>query len=873
MSPTTDRSHANLPGAVACAWPLHGRAAELDRVLTGLTHARSRGAAVEGAPGQGVSRLLGEVDRRIADSGRHSTHLVVTPGRGLAALEALTGPAADDRAAEAALARAELDVLIVDDAHLLNGEAAEVLRRTAAAGTCRLVLGTHPHPAAAAPLEWLRDSATVVGCDLRSLDQPTMAALLYEVLGEPVSWDTGATLGQVSGGNPGALVDLVRTSLVEGTLIHRNRMWRLEGPPRLSDRFCHRVDVALDRLGGSALEALDLLVLAGRLPLASWSNTVDPGTPDRLEHEDLVAIGRKPRMGGDPLTTPLVVTVADPIVAAARRQTIGPTRAARLAERLLTLPDTDPAQRARWLLLTGEEPSAEEWTAAATAAFFGGDLELAATLARSAADGDVRARNLLGDVLIEQGQPGEAAKVHGQVLDDPSVTPELWGLSAMARSSLLLWHLGRPADAVDLAARVADLAADGPLAHETAAFHAAQLLFAGRAGEAVDIAEPLIATARGRGLAEACMVAGAALTVTGACERGAEVAALGVATRDGLGDQLFLAGPDLHHVTRAFALVEGGRIPAAAEVAAAGRATATAGGTVANSSWLALVSARVALAAGQIPEAELRARTAATGFAEWDLPGPLRLALAAELLGAAWRNDREQAAALDHTLLGFGDPGLGFLEPDVVRARAWAQAAAGDLATAGDLLDRAATLAADTGQWTLRSSALHDRVRLGDAAAVVGALQELVGRVDGRLTAIRARHAAALAGDDPDELLTVSSAFAHFGAALLAAEAATQAAAAWRRAGRRHRSEEARRIAAELRRRCPEASTPALRALLLADLSPREREVCTLAETDRTSREIAGQLGISVRTVDNLLHRAYAKLRVDNRHGLRDALG
>jgi hypothetical protein len=334
------------------------------------------------------------------------------------------------------------------------------------------------------------------------------------------------------------------------------------------------------------------------------------------------------------------------------------------------------------------------------------------------------------------------------------------------------------------------------------------------------------------------------------------VAALGAATRDGLGDQLFLAGPDLHHVTRAFALVEGGRIPAAAEVAAAGRATATAGGMVANSSWLALVSARVALAAGQIPEAELWARTAATGFAESDLPGPLRLALAAELLGAAWRNDREQAAALDHTLLGFGHPGLGFLEPDVVRARAWAQAAAGDLATAGDLLDQAATLAADTGQWTLRSSALHDRVRLGDAAAVVGALQELVGRVDGRLTTIRARHAAALAGDDPDELLTVSSAFAHFGAALLAAEAATQAAAAWRRAGRRHRSEEARRIAAELRRRCPEASTPALRALLLADLSPREREVCTLAETDRTSREIAGQLGISVRTVDNLLHRA-----------------
>jgi DNA-binding CsgD family transcriptional regulator len=56
-------------------------------------------------------------------------------------------------------------------------------------------------------------------------------------------------------------------------------------------------------------------------------------------------------------------------------------------------------------------------------------------------------------------------------------------------------------------------------------------------------------------------------------------------------------------------------------------------------------------------------------------------------------------------------------------------------------------------------------------------------------------------------------------------------------------------------------------------LTAREREVAALAADRLTSREIAGRLFLSVRTVDNHLQRIYAKLGVRGRTELAAALG
>jgi DNA-binding CsgD family transcriptional regulator len=48
-------------------------------------------------------------------------------------------------------------------------------------------------------------------------------------------------------------------------------------------------------------------------------------------------------------------------------------------------------------------------------------------------------------------------------------------------------------------------------------------------------------------------------------------------------------------------------------------------------------------------------------------------------------------------------------------------------------------------------------------------------------------------------------------------------------------------------------------------LTPREREVIMLVGQGMTDQEVAAQLCLSVRTVQNHLHRSYNKLRVNNR--------
>jgi DNA-binding CsgD family transcriptional regulator len=81
------------------------------------------------------------------------------------------------------------------------------------------------------------------------------------------------------------------------------------------------------------------------------------------------------------------------------------------------------------------------------------------------------------------------------------------------------------------------------------------------------------------------------------------------------------------------------------------------------------------------------------------------------------------------------------------------------------------------------------------------------------------------------------------------------------------------RRSAALADRCEGAVTPALQAIeTRALLTPAEREVAMLAAAGRANRDIADQLGLSVRTVENRLHRIYEKLGVSGRPELAAAL-
>jgi DNA-binding NarL/FixJ family response regulator len=125
--------------------------------------------------------------------------------------------------------------------------------------------------------------------------------------------------------------------------------------------------------------------------------------------------------------------------------------------------------------------------------------------------------------------------------------------------------------------------------------------------------------------------------------------------------------------------------------------------------------------------------------------------------------------------------------------------------------------------------------RLGRAAAVRERLAAVAAHIDGELVRARLAYTEALGAD------------------LLAAAAA--------------------RRASELAARADDPVTPALHAVeTRAILTPAERETAVLAANGRADKEIAEQLHLSPRTVENRLQRVYDNLGVTGRGELADAL-
>jgi DNA-binding NarL/FixJ family response regulator len=111
------------------------------------------------------------------------------------------------------------------------------------------------------------------------------------------------------------------------------------------------------------------------------------------------------------------------------------------------------------------------------------------------------------------------------------------------------------------------------------------------------------------------------------------------------------------------------------------------------------------------------------------------------------------------------------------------------------------------------------------------------------------------------------------GAELMAAEAATAAAAADRKAGGTRKGTAAAQFAHALAQHCEGARTPLLStAEATAQLTAREREVALLAAHGASSQDIANHLHLSARTVENHLQHAYTKLGVTSRTELARAL-
>jgi DNA-binding CsgD family transcriptional regulator len=245
--------------------------------------------------------------------------------------------------------------------------------------------------------------------------------------------------------------------------------------------------------------------------------------------------------------------------------------------------------------------------------------------------------------------------------------------------------------------------------------------------------------------------------------------------------------------------------------------------------------------------------------------------VAAQALGVAGQAGR--AADTLSTLDALALPAMLMNKTDVLQARGWAAAAAGDLPAARDLLAAAADLGQEIGDLIGAASALHGLARLGHARDVAARLAALARDIDGELVAARAAYASAVADRDSEALGKVGDDFEDMGAILYAAEASGEAAVLLRRAGKARDAAAAAQKAARLLARCEGAATPPVRVLTArVRLTPGELDTALQAAAGRSNKEIASHLHLSVRTVESHLQRAYEKLGISGRHQLAAAL-
>lgn len=135
------------------------------------------------------------------------------------------------------------------------------------------------------------------------------------------------------------------------------------------------------------------------------------------------------------------------------------------------------------------------------------------------------------------------------------------------------------------------------------------------------------------------------------------------------------------------------------------------------------------------------------------------------------------------------------------------------------------------------------------------------------------RFVTAMTGGDAETLLATADALADVGLVEQAIQAYAASLRSLRTGGRAARAAEAHdRARRRLSGRGAEVVARLRSAAESAELTAREEEIARLAASGLSNQDIARRLLISVRTVENHLHRAFRKLGVENRAELSRVL-
>ncbi len=885
-------------------WPLVGRDEELALLADVVGDARGS-LVVAGGMGVGKSRLVNDLLAAGAGAGADGARphgVQVRATRSTATIPfgpfaawadtpgAQDGTAGDRLGALQAISRnllagADHLVLAVDDAHLLDaGSAALVLHLVTQtrASVVVTVRSGEPCPDAVTAL-WKEGLAPRV--ELQALSRAETVELVEQVLDGPLDLPTQRRFWSLTEGTPLYVREVLRAGLDAGVLARDGGVWRWRGELAVAGRLADLVGDRLASAEGDEREVLELLAFGEPLPVGIVDEL---GLRDALagaERRGFVVVDPGPARGAaadDP-----TVRLVHPLYAEVLRRTV-PTLAARRHQgRLATAAaavgwhERDPLRVASWWVESGAPPEAPAvFLRAARRASALAEWELTERMAGAAERSGAGPwatllRSMALDLLgrWDEADASLAELARGDLDDD--VAAEV----AIARAGLLFFNRGRLDAALDVLAAAGEglpVAARARVRSQAAylAVTACELgLAVEHAMAAMADAGPDVETRLG-----ALSVATLAWALRGDTREAitaAELALPHVQAVVGTNpNPVALNAIGVLPVAYAMALVIDGRLADASVVAELTMHAARASDFRILYAITSALDGRMALWRGRADVARDRGEEGLVIVRDLRAPFPWPAGVAA--MGAGQLGDAATARAALAWLDESPHASAKVFDIEVRQGAAWLAAAQGELSSARAQLAEVADIAGAAEARVFEILALLDIARLGGAAEAAPRLAALAERVEGVWLEAVVDYAAALARDDGPALDVLAGRFESLGFLLLAAEAAATAAAAHRAEGRHGSRLASAANASRLAARCGDPRTPALRDLdaepVLATLTDREREVVEQAARGLSNREIAAQLYVSVRTVHTHLHRAYAKLGVNDRAQLAGVL-
>ena len=864
------------------AWPIVGRAAELQRIAVAHGEDGSRGVVLTGPAGVGKSRLAREAISAAGDRGAlvewvHATRSAATvPLGALAGL--LPSEVRSDDALE--LMRSSADALreraggrpvavAVDDAHLLDAPSAALILHLAVTGAAFVVATVRtgePCPDAVVSL-W--KDAGAARLDLRPLSEDETGALAEGALGGPIEETARRWVYDSSQGNVLYVRELLLGAVESGALSRVSGLWRLSRRPPPSQSLSELVSARMTDLSDEVVRALELLALGEPLRLAEMVELVGIDPLQEAEARGLVTVKPPAEGGAVVLAHPVYGDVIDATLPAIRAHGVRLRLAELVGRRRPRLSD-DALRIARWLLDAGEPIPLDVLVDAARAANRAGDADLGARLAALARDGGggVDAALLLARAHYMLRRYREADDALAAV-EGTEMSEDLAGEYVIQRIGILFWGLEQPHEARALLRRARDwCAGDAWRARLQAMDLQVVTLSEGFAGS-VEASETLLAdtTLSERTRLRMQGVHLANLYYSG---RAREAYALSLRLRPPIpiphqGDEYTLmvcaavgvqTGEDWPEVRRWMTQVMHDAVRQNDHFAAGSAAT---------------VLGKLDIFAGRYQDAQRWLAESEAQFERHDATGSLIAARLFWAEAAAEAGDAATASALLEKVRG-SHPGattpalkvdlaiasarLAFLEGDHDAARA----------------EVMGSFAEDANMPLHCAKLLYHALRAGAPARDLETRMAAAGaRCDARMVAAYAGHVAARAAGDPAALLETAEAFAVIGADRYAMEAAADAATAFAAAGRQDSARRAAARALELHVEHQGGAAPEIRGVDAADvlLTPRESQLVALAARGMSNAEIADRLVLSVRTVESHIYRAMQKLGVSDRRDLR----